>query len=102
MALELTRLGFAAADTGEIAGWETATGVSVRQPEHATDEWLLSHLWVWNRRRPEETILLESRMRGNAHIRFGRALGESDPPKGRNPAPGPTSPRPDAVDQVRR
>jgi adenylate kinase family enzyme len=48
VALELTRRGFTALDTDAIAGWETATGVSVSQPEHATDEWLLEHRWVWS------------------------------------------------------
>jgi hypothetical protein len=56
VALELTRRGFTALDTDEIAGWETATGVSVSQPEHPTDEWLLSHRWVWSRTRLEDAI----------------------------------------------
>ena len=30
---------------------------------------------------------VESRMRGNVHVRFGRRLGETDRPKGRNRAP---------------
>ena len=56
VALELIRRGHIALDTDDIAGWETSTGVSVSQPEHATDEWLLEHRWVWNRRRLEDTI----------------------------------------------
>jgi dephospho-CoA kinase len=56
VALELTRRGFTALDTDEIAGWETATGVSVSQPEHPTDEWLLGHRWVWSRTRLEDAI----------------------------------------------
>ena len=56
VALELTRRGFTAVDTDEIAGWETATGIPVSQPERATDEWLLSHRWVWNRKRLEGAI----------------------------------------------
>jgi hypothetical protein len=30
---------------------------------------------------------VESRMRGNAHVRFGRRAGETDRPKGRHRAP---------------
>jgi Dephospho-CoA kinase len=56
VALELARLGFTALDTDEIAGWETATGASVSQPEHPTDEWLLGHRWVWSRGRLEDAI----------------------------------------------
>jgi hypothetical protein len=32
---------------------------------------------------------VESRMRGNAHVRFGGRPGETDRPKGRHRAPGP-------------
>ena len=56
VALELSRRGFAALDTDEIAGWETPTGVPVSQPERATDEWLLGHRWVWSRRRLHDAI----------------------------------------------
>jgi hypothetical protein len=56
VALELTRMGLTALDADEIAGWETTTGRPVNQPEHATDEWLLSHRWVWNRQRLEDVI----------------------------------------------
>jgi shikimate kinase len=56
VALELARRGFPALDTDEIAGWETATGVSVGQPDHATDEWLREHRWVWRRSRLEAAI----------------------------------------------
>jgi shikimate kinase len=56
MAVELTRRGLTAIDTDEIAGWETSTGAQVSQPEHASDEWLLSHRWVWSRARMEGTI----------------------------------------------
>ncbi len=56
VALELRKRGFTALDTDEIAGWETAAGVSVSQPEHATDEWLLEHRWVWSRSRLEDAI----------------------------------------------
>jgi predicted ATPase len=38
---ELTRLGQIALDTDDtIAGWRTESGLSVEQPERATDEWL--------------------------------------------------------------
>ena len=56
MAVELTRRGLTAIDTDELAGWETTTGVQVSQPEHASDEWLLSHRWVWSRARMEGMI----------------------------------------------
>ena len=56
VALELGRLGYVALDTDEIAGWETAAGVSVSPPEHPTDEWLLGQRWVWSRRRLEDAI----------------------------------------------
>jgi hypothetical protein len=38
----------------------------------------------------------ESRMRGNVHVRFGRRLGETDRPRGRNRAPS----RPDTQIQA--
>jgi dephospho-CoA kinase len=56
MALELRRRGFPAIDADELAGWETADGEPAAQPEHATEEWLLSHRWVWGRRRVEEVV----------------------------------------------
>src|SRR4051795_13164334 len=56
IAEELTRRGFTAIDTDQIAGWEAASGAQVTQPEHASDEWLLSHRWVWSRARMEATI----------------------------------------------
>jgi adenylate kinase family enzyme len=56
VALEMTRRGFTALDTDELADWETTNGVPVRQPEHATDEWLRQHRWVWNRTRLEDAI----------------------------------------------
>jgi dephospho-CoA kinase len=56
VASELTRRGFTALDTDEIAGWVTATGIPVSQPDQATDEWLLEHRWVWSRRRVEDAI----------------------------------------------
>jgi adenylate kinase family enzyme len=60
VALELTRRGFSALDTDEIAGWETAAGVRVGQPEHATEQWLLRHRWVWDRERLDEAIRARS------------------------------------------
>ena len=56
VALELARRGFTALDTDEIAGWETAAGVPGGQPEHATDQWLLEHRWVWRRSQLEDAI----------------------------------------------
>jgi adenylate kinase family enzyme len=56
MAAELARLGLAAVDTDQIAGWETASGDQVSQPVHAGDEWLLSHRWVWSRTRLADLI----------------------------------------------
>lgn len=41
-------------------------------------------------------------MRGNAHVRFGRRPGETDPPKGGHRAPGRPHLGTDAVDHVRR
>ena len=41
-------------------------------------------------------------MRGNAHVRFGRRPGETDPPKGRHRAPGRPHLGTQVVDEVRR
>lgn len=56
VALELSGRRFTALDADEIAGWETAAGVSASRPEHATPEWLLEHRWVWSRSRLEDDI----------------------------------------------
>jgi dephospho-CoA kinase len=56
IANELSRRGLAAVDTDLSAHWETTSGVPVNQPEQASDEWLLSHRWVWSRTRIEEMI----------------------------------------------
>lgn len=53
LADELTRRGLLAVDADKSAHWETASGVPVDQPEHAADEWLLSHRWVCRRARIE-------------------------------------------------
>lgn len=63
VALELARRGFTAIDTDEIAGWETAEGLAVGQPEHPTDEWLRQHRWVWRRSRLEDAIQLRTTVR---------------------------------------
>ncbi len=77
VATELTRLGFNAVDTDEIAGWETSSGVQVSRPEHATNEWLLSHRWVWSRARMEEAI--RARADAGQHIFFcGIAMNQRD------------------------
>jgi hypothetical protein len=49
MAAELSRRGLVAVDADRFAGWESATGAEVDQPENAEDDWLLGHRWVWRR-----------------------------------------------------
>jgi hypothetical protein len=39
---------------------------------------------------PSRHGLVESRMRGNMHVRFGGRVGGDDWPKGQHRAPGPT------------
>ena len=56
LALELVQRGYAAIDGDDIAGWETVAGRPASRPEQATDEWLLSHRWVWSRNRIEKVI----------------------------------------------
>lgn len=56
MAAELARREFTAIDTDQIAGWESASGVPVGEPEQPSDEWLLGHRWVWRRSRLEAAI----------------------------------------------
>jgi adenylate kinase family enzyme len=56
LARELTRRGLIAVDADETAHWETTDGAPASQPEHATDEWLLAHRWVWSRPRIKEVI----------------------------------------------
>lgn len=56
VALELTERGLTALDTDEIAGWETAEGRAVGQPDHPTEEWLRDHRWVWRRNHLEDAI----------------------------------------------
>jgi ABC-type phosphonate transport system ATPase subunit len=53
---ELSRRGLIAVDADETAHWETTSGEPVSQPEHASDEWLLGHRWVWSRPRIEDVI----------------------------------------------
>ena len=66
IALELSRRGLIAVDADETAHWETTSGVPVSQPEHATDEWLLGHRWVWSRPRIEDVI--------RPHVAAGRHI----------------------------
>ena len=66
IARELTRRGRIAVDADDAAHWETASGEPVSQPEHATDEWLLGHRWVWSRARIEEVI--------RTHVAAGRPI----------------------------
>jgi dephospho-CoA kinase len=56
IANELSRRGLAAADTDQIAHWETTSGQPVSRSENPSDEWLLSHRWVMSRPRLEEII----------------------------------------------
>lgn len=56
VARQLARRGYAAFDADEVAGWETASGTAVAQPPAPTDEWLLSHRWVWFRARLEALV----------------------------------------------
>jgi dephospho-CoA kinase len=66
VAQELTRRGLIAVDADETAHWETASGVPAMQPEHASDEWLLGHRWVWSRPRIEHVI--------RPHVASGRHI----------------------------
>jgi dephospho-CoA kinase len=56
IANELSQRGMVAVDTDQSARWETISGVPVIQPKHASDEWLLSHRWVWSRTRIQDII----------------------------------------------
>lgn len=56
LALELAQRGHAAIDGDDIAEWETVAGRPASLPRAATDEWLVSHRWVWSRSRIEEVI----------------------------------------------
>ena len=56
IARELSRRGLIAVDADDTAHWETTSGEPVGQPEHASDEWLLGHRWVWSRPRIEAVI----------------------------------------------
>jgi adenylate kinase family enzyme len=66
IAQELLRRGLIAVDADETAHWETTAGVPVSQPQHATDEWLLGHRWVWSRPRIEHVI--------RPHVAAGRHI----------------------------
>ena len=77
IAQELTRRGLIAVDADETAHWETASGEPVRQPEHASDEWLLGHRWVWSRPRIEHVI--RPRVAAGRHIFLcGIAMNQRD------------------------
>jgi len=56
IANELSQRGVVAVDTDQSAHWESTSGVPVIQPKHASDEWLLSHRWVWSRTRIQDMI----------------------------------------------
>jgi thymidylate kinase len=56
IARELSRRGLIAVDADDTAHWKTTAGEPVSQPEHASDEWLLGHRWVWSRPRIEGVI----------------------------------------------
>ena len=56
IARELSRRGLIALDADDTAHWETTAGKPASQPEHASDEWLLGHRWVWSRQRIEAVI----------------------------------------------
>ena len=66
IAQELLRRGLIAVDADDTAHWETTSGVPVSQPEHASDEWLLGHRWVWSRPRIEHVI--------GPHVAAGRHI----------------------------
>lgn len=66
IARELTRRGMIAVDADDTAHWETTSGEPVSQPDHATDEWLLGHRWVWSRARIEQVI--------GPHVAAGRPV----------------------------
>ncbi len=66
LAQALTRRGLIAVDADETAHWETTSGVRVSQPQHASDEWLLGHRWVWSRPRIEHVI--------RPHVAAGRHI----------------------------
>jgi len=76
LARELSQLGYAALDTDQLAGWETASGTQVTQPLGATDEWLLSHRWVWSRPRLQEVI--GARPPGQPSFLCGIAMNQPD------------------------
>jgi dephospho-CoA kinase len=77
IANELSRRGMAAVDTDQSARWETASGVPVSQPEHPSDEWLLSHRWVWSRRRIEQIIRPQSAAGQHIYL-CGIAINQRD------------------------
>src|SRR3954470_17315459 len=66
IAQELLRRGVIAVDADETGHWGTTSGAPVRQAEHASDEWLLGHRWVWSRPRIEHVI--------RPHVAAGRHI----------------------------
>lgn len=56
LAAELSRRGFIARDTDDLAFWEDSAGIKVDQPADADDEWRLRHRWVWSRTRIVEAV----------------------------------------------
>lgn len=49
MVAELTRRGFQALDTDDLAGWVDDSGTTAAQPLNVTATWLASHHWEWTR-----------------------------------------------------
>ena len=77
IARELSRRGLIAVDADDTAHWETTSGEPASQPKHASDEWLLSHRWVWSRQRIEDVI--RPHVAGGRHVFLcGIAMNQRD------------------------
>ena len=77
IANELSRRGLAAADTDQIAHWETTSGEPVSRSEHPSDDWLRTHGWVMSRPLLEEIIRV-SAMAGQHVYLCGIAANQRD------------------------
>ena len=77
LAAELAERGHAVIDADDIAGWETTSGVPVTQPVPASDQWLLSHRWVWSRSRVE-AVIAERSSTGRPLFVCGIAVNQRD------------------------
>jgi Dephospho-CoA kinase len=77
LAAELAKRGHAVIDADDIAGWQTPSGVPVIQPVPASDEWLLSHRWVWSRSRVE-AVIAERSSPGRPLFVCGIAINQRD------------------------